>query len=154
VSQVDNVVYRFHDSSIPVREIFALEAISSYYNKFTGEDLIHVVNESPISFYISFIVPRSSPFLQQLNIAITRSREFGFIEHANLKVSTLVEMRRIDRYKKVIITYEKNQKIAIEHLVDVFKFFLLCIVICVSTFFAEILVHKKRKSLLSNIHNL
>lgn len=67
------------------------------------------------------------------------------IEHANLKVSTLMEMRRIERYKKAIITHEKNQKITIEHLVDVFKFFLICVVLCVLTFFAEVMVYKIKK---------
>ena len=89
---------------------FALEIKSNFYNKSTVEELVRVVKESPISFFISYIVHRSSPFLQQLNIAVIRAREFGMIEHANLKVSTLMKMRRIDRYKKAIITYKKKPK--------------------------------------------
>jgi hypothetical protein len=100
-------------------------------------------------------VPKSSPFIAALNIAIIRAREFGFIEHANLKVSTLVEMKRINRYKKSFKPLEKNQKITLEHLVDVFKFFLACFVICFLTFLAEVSFNAiKKKSLLSNIHKL
>ena len=125
-----------------VRDIFAIENSLNFYDKMTGDDLIHIVKESPISFYATYNVPKSSPFIQKLNLAIVYAREFGIIECANSKMLHLLEMKRFERFKKIMKARKEEQPISVDHLKNVLKFFLICCCICCCTFLTEIFVHK------------
>ncbi|XP_030751050.1 uncharacterized protein LOC115878646 [Sitophilus oryzae] len=60
---------RYHDANILLR--------SKYVNK-DGTPMLHLIPECPVYYYLSLIVPKSSPFLAEINLVITRLREGGF----------------------------------------------------------------------------
>jgi hypothetical protein len=127
---------------ISVRETFTMEAAGNFYDKHTGEDVIHIVKESPISFHISYVVPKTSPFISVLNKALINAREIGFFVRADRNIESYLKLKRINRFKNIRMFHERHQKISIFHLNEVFKFFLGCVLVCFVAFLAEIVVHK------------
>lgn len=124
-----------------MRDIFAIEKSLNFYDKSTGDDLIHIIQESPISFFASYNVPKSSPFIAKLNLAIIYAREFGIVVRANSNMLHLLEMKRFERFKKIMKARKEEQPITVDHLRNVVKFFFFCVAICCCTFLTEIFVH-------------
>lgn len=121
-----------------VREGFTMEAAAKFFDPNTGEDTIHVIKESPISFIFSYVVPKTSPFIAQLNRALNYAREFGIYERTRKKMDDYLQLVRIRRFKVLSSHAPENQKIKLHHLEHVFFFYLICLSICCFTFLIEI----------------
>lgn len=124
------------------RESFGILTRIKYYDNETGEDTIHIVEESPIMFYATYVVPKSSPFISAYNIVIHFAREAGLIDHLIKAAFYRSELKRMDRYRKGLIKSKKRQVIRTQQLTDIFYFFLLCIILCSVVFILEIFTHK------------
>jgi hypothetical protein len=128
-----------------VRDFFAIEASLEAYDESTGEDLIHILKEAPISFFISYNVPKTSPFIQKLNLAIIYAIEFGIVKNAHVEMMDLLKMKRIARYNKIMKVKKEDQKITVDHLRNVFTFYFYCVVACCCTFLTEIFIPRLMK---------
>lgn len=118
-----------------------MEAAANFYDEKTGDDLIHVVKETPISFLTSYNVPKTSPFISTLNNLLIAVKEFGFFEKTNLNILNYLNLKRIQRFKKALKIRYDNRRITLVHLGNVFKFFLSLIFISFITFLMELVVH-------------
>lgn len=122
-----------------VREEYALEAIDSAYDHETGDDLLHIVNESPILFFLTYIVPRSSPFITILNQAILNAHEHGFSDLVENKLDAIYYLIRMKRYKEGMKA-SKAQVITLGHMRHLLYFYATCVAFCCTTFFIEFIV--------------
>lgn len=125
-----------------VRHYFGFEARAKYYDLKTGEDTLHIVDESPITFYSTFIVPKKSPFITVFNSAIHLMRESGFLEHSIEIAVYEAELLRIERWKKGLIKDQKIHIITIQHIQHMFIFWASCLVVCGIVLFGEMIVNK------------
>lgn len=114
-----------------------MEAAAYFFDENTGEDTIHVIKEIPISFIVSYVVPKTSPFISKLNRALIYATEFGIYERTRKKMNDYLQLVRIRRFKVLSSTTAENQKIKLHHLEHVFFFFWICISICCFTFLIE-----------------
>lgn len=131
--------------SLLAREYFGISAKIKYYDTETGEDTIHLVDEVPITFYGTYIVPKSSPFISKLNRVIHISREAGIIQHAIKSSIFQQSLLKIDRYRKGLIKSKKLQVIKIQHVTDLLMLWTVCIGFCFLAFLLELLVHKLKR---------
>lgn len=100
------------------------------------------MEESPITFYSTFIVPKKSPFITVFNSAIHLIRESGFLEHSIKFALYEAEMLRIERWKKGLIKDQKLQIITVQHIKHVFIFWAACLLVCTIVLFGELIVFK------------
>lgn len=124
------------------REHFGRLVRIKFYDNQTGEDTIHLVEETPISFYTTFIVPKSSPFISAYNAVISQAHESGLINYLIKAAFYQAELKRIQRYRKGLIKNKKIQVIRAQQLTDLLYFFLICIIFCFIVFTLEILNYK------------
>lgn len=123
--------------------------INSYsYNNDTGEDLYKIVNESPISFHVTYIVPKSSPFISTFNRAIRESREFGFRTLATMKINADIERNMRKRWRRNFKRFRRVQVITLGNTRDVFAFYCVCIAICCIIFVVEINLKNIKRGIL------
>lgn len=108
------------------------------YDKQTGEDSFHLINESPVSFYLTYVVPKSSPFISVFNCAILEARDYGFSRLATKKTKTYEELSKMRRYKRLMDS-SGPKTLTLTHVRDIFIFYGICILICCITFLIEIL---------------
>lgn len=125
-----------------------MEAAAKIYDETTGDDIIHVIKESPISFLTSYIVPKTSPFIFKLNKALIYAREFGILERSNKKIEAFLQLQRVSRFKRITANRLKEPKIEIHHMKNVFLFYLTCILVCFLVFSIEMICGaiEKRKN--------
>lgn len=132
-------------SDISVRGETAIELTSNLYDSNTGDDLYHIVRESPVSYILTYIVPKSSPFISEFKRAIIDASEFGFVRLVTLKTNADIErkqaMRLIRKHGR------EAQVISLGHLENIFNFYKICIAVCCFTFIAEICRHWVRQHL-------
>lgn len=122
-----------------MREEYALECIESAYDHETGADLLHIVNESPILFFLTYIVPKSSPFITILNQAIMNAHEHGFSAQVGNKLDVIYYLIRMKRYKEGVKA-SKAQVITLGHMRHLLYFYGLLVFVCCTIFFLEIIV--------------
>ncbi|CRL07718.1 CLUMA_CG020672, isoform A [Clunio marinus] len=106
-----------------MREEFVKELLNVEINNATGEDFCHIVKESPISFFLTYIVPKTSPFIRRLNRAIAEAKEFGFIEIAKKKTDAILKQRQAKRLKVLLKAVQNHPPISIENLKNVLIFY-------------------------------
>ena len=100
------------------------------------------MEEAPITFYSTFIVPKKSPFIKVFNAALHLIRESGLLEHALEDALYEAELLRIERFKKGLIKDQKLQIITLQHIKHMFMFWVVCLVVCTIVLFGEIIVFK------------
>lgn len=122
-----------------MREEYALEAIDAEYDHETGDDLLHIVNESPVLFFLTYIVPKSSPFITILNQAIMNAHENGFSQLVEIKLDAIYYLIRMKRYKEGMKA-SKAQVITLAHMRHLLYFYTTCVAFSCTTFFIEIIV--------------
>lgn len=113
--------------------------MTKLYDNATGDDILHVVNEPPISFFITYIVPKSSPFIHTLNFAISQAKEFGFVKLALAQFKDFLEVKRMKRMMNISKTFEGPSSITMANIKDVFIFYIVCISACFIVFLIEVL---------------
>ncbi|CAO1426657.1 unnamed protein product [Diamesa serratosioi] len=128
------------------REFYLFAARAKYYDHITGKDVIHIVDETPITFYSSFIVPKTSPFITVFNSVIYLIREAGFIEHSLKTNIYRIELQRIERYKKGLINHSTTHIISLQHISNLFIFWFICISCCLIVFIGELIMFKNEQS--------
>ncbi|CAO1425338.1 unnamed protein product, partial [Diamesa tonsa] len=127
---VEDLGIRRMKIGILARESFLIAARAKHYDHETGKDVIHMVDETPITFYSSFMVPKTSPFITVFNSAIYLIREAGFIEHSLKTNLYRIELQRLERYKKGLVINSKTKIIRLQHFSHLFYFWFICISIC------------------------
>lgn len=109
------------------------------------------MEETPITFYSTFIVPKKSPFIKIFNTAIHLIRESGILKKALENAVYEAELLRIERFKKGLIKDKKLQIITLQHFKHMFMFWVACLVVCTIVLFGEIIVFKFNVN--PNLHN-
>lgn len=126
-----------------MRETFTMEAAAKFYDPKTGEDIIHVIKESPISFLTSYVVPKTSPFVSKLNKLIIYSRECGIFERTSQNLKNYLQMRRVKRFIDFSSSGRvEEKKITLVHMKNVFLYYLVCVSVCCVAFLYEVLYAK------------
>ncbi|CAO1436671.1 unnamed protein product [Diamesa hyperborea] len=126
---VEDLGIRRMKIGILARHYFLIQARAKYYDHETGEDTLHIVEETPITFYSTFIVPKKSPFIKIFNTAIHLIRESGILEKALENALYEAELLRIERFKKGLIKDRKLQIITLQHFKHMFMFWVACLVV-------------------------
>lgn len=121
-----------------MREQFSLEMMNEVFDNETGEDLFHVVDESPVSYYLTYIVPKSSPFIRVLNMAVFEAREFGFKTLAWKKYKNFLERSKVKRYRNLFLKKNSGEAITIGNMMNIFIFYGICCGVCCAIFVVEI----------------
>jgi hypothetical protein len=116
-----------------------MEATAKFHDPNTGEDILNVIKEVPISFLTSYIVPKTSPFIPKLNKALVFARESGLFHLAVKNVKTYLQVKRVRRFTAIQASRSEDKKIKFHHLRDVFLFFLTCSSVSCGVFLIEIL---------------
>jgi hypothetical protein len=119
-----------------------MSASFKFYDNKTGEDTIHLVEEIPITFLGTYIVPKSSPFISKFNKVIHISREAGIIQHAIESSLYRQSLKKIERYRKGLIKSKKLQVIRFEHVSDLMVFWGVCVVLCFIVFSLEVFLRR------------
>lgn len=88
------------------------------------------------------MVPKTSPFITVFNSAIYLIREAGFIEHSLKTYLYGIELQRIERYKKGLVIHSKTEIIKLQHISNLFMFWLTCITVCCVVFIGELIIFK------------
>lgn len=122
-----------------------MQTSSTSYDNVTGEDIYWIVRESPISFFLTYIVPKSSPFIRPLNRAISDWKEYGFGKYVQLQISAEIEHQQAKRLIRK--QSRETQAISLCHLTNVFTFYIFCVIICCTTFLLELYAAKISKLL-------
>lgn len=132
--------FKLNSMSFSVRDQYCTDIMNEHYDQTNGDDIFHIVNESPISFYLTYIVPKSSPFISTLNSALREAREMGFNSLATLKMNAHLELKRMKRYQKGFLSKKETQVITLAHFRNVFGFYAFCVFVCCVSFVIELLV--------------
>lgn len=88
-----------------------LENYSIYYDD-DGNKLVHVVEECPVTYTLSYVIRLNSPCMEKINTSLLRIQQFGFINFWYEKTTypLLVE----DEKMKLTLS-EKEKKLTLEH---------------------------------------
>ncbi|CRL07721.1 CLUMA_CG020675, isoform A [Clunio marinus] len=124
-----------------MRGEFVKKFLKIEINNATGEDFCHIVKESPISFFLTYIVPKTSLFIRRLNRAIAEAKEFGFIEKAKNKADAILKQRQAKRLNILLKAVQNHPPISIENLKNVLIFYGSFIVISCGILFMEIFLN-------------
>lgn len=123
---------------------------SNYLNRFfdneTGENYIETVPGVVFEFYVAPMVPKSSPFLENLNDIILRYVEYGFHFHHLRKAFADNEMIWIQRIKNGKTPHGRSLAISFKDIVASFKFLLILLTICFFVFFVELVFNHFKKN--------
>jgi len=117
-----------------VREHTAINLKMMFSDATTGDDIIHIVDETPISYYGTYIVPKSSPFIVSYNTVIQIAREAGLIDFALQSALYRLSLSRMNRQAT-----SKRQVIKMKHAAHLFGFWFACIIIATIVFVYELL---------------
>jgi hypothetical protein len=107
----------------------------------TNEDTVHIVPESPISFFTAYTVRRDSPFLAVYNELILRALETGFEIYGERALELNNYLGHLRRYKLAKPPLEV-QKITLQNVRLLFQLWLAAMV-AASVIFAVELVTKR-----------
>lgn len=116
-----------------------LAALNKFYDNETGENLFESVPESVFEFYVSPMVPKHSPFIETFNFWLMKYQEVGIQIYQFNRALDDVRNVMIYRVKNGLMTKFNHHIIELHDLISIFYFYLLLLLICVSTFVMEIL---------------
>lgn len=123
------------------RSGFAFYLRALHYDPRTGDEVFHIVPESPVSFYLSSSVPKTSPYIDIFNENLLRISEAGLIQKALIDENIEIYLIYIKRTRKRHVSGELKP-IRLENLKNVFKLYCLMISLTVIAFILEIVHHK------------
>ncbi|KAK9887161.1 hypothetical protein WA026_020612 [Henosepilachna vigintioctopunctata] len=120
VSQL-SVILKSKDLAYFERERDAKYYIEANFTNDEGRPLLHVVEECPISYFITYIVPLGSPYIKRINELIMEFSEAGLIEYwYSSMVENLIKGKTIHEHR---VHFEKRRPFSMKDVE--FSFFIL-----------------------------
>ncbi|KAK0178448.1 hypothetical protein PV328_002396 [Microctonus aethiopoides] len=81
ISTIEKTAFRRNVAAIYREDVFLIE--QHRYVNFKGRSLVHLVPDCPQSYYLAYLMPANSIFLDRFNYIITALREAGIIHFWN-----------------------------------------------------------------------
>lgn len=116
-----------------------------YLSNGTGESLINYVPQCVYAYYMSVMVPKSSPFIRQFNNIIQLIVEAGLIEfqYSNgMAESKLAYTRQV---KEGVFFQRTDRLLSMKELFTLFKYYTIWLGVTIIVLILEILVSKCRR---------
>lgn len=111
--------------------------------KSSGQDKFKIIPQKVMEYYISFMVPKSSPFQDRFNQIIRRSVESGIVSYQqNLAVMDLEISSLIKQTKNGFVLEKTIRIITVEDLMDTLIHYLEFSALALGAFLIEVLYHK------------
>ncbi|XP_046813912.1 uncharacterized protein LOC124422053 isoform X3 [Vespa crabro] len=88
-----------------------LENYSIYYDD-DGNKLVHIVEECPVTYTLSYVIRLNSPYTEKINTLLLRIQQFGFI---NLWYEEMTYPLLVEDKKMKLALSEKKKKLTLEH---------------------------------------
>ena len=128
--------------AILLRKNLVWHTVADLVDNITGDPLLHVIPESPIAFYTSFLVPKTSPFIDRFNQIIQFIKQSGFNKYSEDQAKFNAKMYYIKRAKSHQYTASNTAtKISIFHLSSLFTVWAYSISVSFIVFLIEIIIY-------------
>ncbi|KAK2583468.1 hypothetical protein KPH14_009437 [Odynerus spinipes] len=111
-----------------------LENYSVYYDD-DGNRLIHIVEECPATYILSYVVRLHSPYIERINTLLLRMQEFGLVR---LWYQEMMNPLQIEEEKRKVALSERKVKLTLEHYSLTFLGLFLGLTGCFLVFLGEI----------------
>nr|XP_050862043.1 uncharacterized protein LOC127069277 [Vespula vulgaris] len=111
-----------------------LENYSIYYDD-DGNKLIHIVEECPVTYTLSYVIRLNSPYTERINNLLLRIQEFGFV---NFWYEEMTYPFLIEEKKMKLALSEKKKKLTLEHYSLTFLGLFIGLIGCFLVFLGEI----------------
>ncbi|XP_072757069.1 uncharacterized protein [Anoplolepis gracilipes] len=116
--------------------------LSNYYDA-DGNELLHLVEECPTTYSLSYIMRLYSPYRERINELLLRMKEAGLI---NLWYENMAYPIYVNEQKRKVDKSERRIKLTMEHYSLTFVGLLIGLLFCIIIFFAELYFAKKSQS--------
>lgn len=120
-----------------------LSDMSKYYDV-DGNELLHIVEECPTTYLLSYIMRLHSPYRERINGLLLRMQEAGLVhlwyEHMAYQSYVAEQRRKMDKS-------ERRIKLTMEHYSLTFVGLMVGLLSCIVVFLAELYFAKKSHSL-------
>lgn len=130
-----------------------LDNLSNYYDK-NGNDLLHIVEERPVTYLLSYVVRLYSPYRERINSLLLRMQEAGLVE---LWYKNMIYPMYADEQRRKLAKSDRRIRLTMEHYSLTFLGLLFGLLSCAVVFFTELYIAKrcnyygkKRRILLKN----
>lgn len=127
-------------SAFLLSSLYTERYLKRFYNNETGEDLITSVQESPFTFYKSFIAPKDSPFTDVFNKVVLEIYESGVLSHQITLAFIENEKYIIQRTKLGKFPKIKEKQFKMDQMFSTFKLYLMLNAFNVFVFVVELAV--------------
>ncbi|KAI4504574.1 hypothetical protein M0802_000124 [Mischocyttarus mexicanus] len=111
-----------------------LENYSVYYDD-DGNKLIHVVEECPVTYTLSYVIKLHSPYTERINNLLLRMQQFGFI---NFWYEEMTHPLFVEDEKMKLHLSDKKKKLTLKHYSLAFLGLFIGLIGCFLVFLAEI----------------
>ncbi|XP_043505701.1 uncharacterized protein LOC122526386 [Polistes fuscatus] len=118
-----------------------LENNSVYYDD-DGNKLIHVVEECPMTYTLSYVIKLNSPYTDRINTLLLRMQQFGF---TNFWYEEMTHPLFVEDAKMKLELSEKKKKLTLEHYSLTFLGLFIGLIGCFLVFLAEIYYARCRR---------
>lgn len=133
--------------AIMMSEIQIQNFLYSHYDPITKKNLFTVVPECAFQFYLSFMVPKTSPFQHTFNRMVQRIVESGIIQYQRSMIFTENKKILIKRARTGNLPNEDDKVIRLGHLDSVFFMYLVLSGLCLAVFVGESIVFRVRSQI-------
>ncbi|XP_018405579.1 PREDICTED: uncharacterized protein LOC108781948 [Cyphomyrmex costatus] len=116
-----------------------LDDMSQYYDE-DGNELLHLVEECPTTFMLSFVMKLHSPYRERINGLLLRMQQMGFV---CLWYEQVAYPSYVAQQKRKMIKSERKIKLTMEHYSLTFVGLTIGLLSCIAVFFAEIYFAKR-----------
>lgn len=152
-NQIDNpgdyVAYN-RTAALLTLDMYASMLKITYFDKETGEERVELLAVSVKEFFNSISVPKTSPFIDEINYWLSRFDQAGLISHQNSVAENDLKMEYIKYVKLGLNPNLKLRILTFEELNSLFLFMLIFYLCGFVVLFCEIL-WSKRHNLCKNI---
>jgi hypothetical protein len=124
-----------------MKKVSAIGMRAGYFDPQTNENIVHVVPESPTSFFTAFTVRRDSPFLTVYNELILQALENGFKIYGERALELNNYLGHLRRYKQTKPPLEM-QKITLQNVKLLFQLWMAAMLAASVVFAIELITSK------------
>ncbi|XP_029680586.1 uncharacterized protein LOC115246111 [Formica exsecta] len=119
-----------------------IDDLSQYYDA-DGNELLHLVEECPSTYSLSYVIRLHSPYRERINGLLLRMQEAGLI---NLWYENMAYPTYVAEQKRKVEKSERRMKLTMKHYSLTFVGLSVGLLFCVVVFLAELYFAKKSQS--------
>lgn len=121
---------------------FMLDNMTSYYDA-DGNDLLHVIDECPTTYLLSYVMKLYSPYRERIDWLLLRMQEAGLVK---MWYDDMVYPMYVVEQKRKMDKSERRIKLTMEHYSLTFAGLSIGLLSCTIVFFAELYFVKRSQS--------